>query len=73
MDEGHELALEFACQFYEVSAAETLPAINVVYQALLRDARVTQQQRSNILRRRRSSLLNPRSHRTNVAVAFLVR
>ena len=57
MDEGHELALEFACQFYEVSAAETLPAINVAYQALLRDARVTQQQRSNILRRRRSSLL----------------
>ncbi|WAR21585.1 RERGL-like protein [Mya arenaria] len=57
VDEGHELALEFACQFYEVSAAETPLAVNVAYQALLRDARITQQQRSNILSRRRSSLL----------------
>ncbi|KAL4232578.1 hypothetical protein ACF0H5_007268 [Mactra antiquata] len=55
--EGHEVALEYGCQFYEVSAAETFKPINVAYQGLLRDAKVTQQQRSSILRRRRSSLM----------------
>ncbi|KAH3787123.1 ras-related and estrogen-regulated growth inhibitor-like [Dreissena polymorpha] len=57
VDEGHELALEFGCQFYEVSAAETFQSINIAFQALLRDAMITKQQRSTILRRRRSSLL----------------
>lgn len=54
---GHELALEYGCQFYEVSAAETFMPISIAYQALLRDAKITQQQRSTILRRRRSSLM----------------
>lgn len=57
VDEGHEVALEFGCQFYEVSAAEHFMHINIAYQALLRDVKITQQQRSTILRRRRSSLM----------------
>lgn len=57
VDEGHEVALEYGCQFYEVSAADAFMSINIAYQALLRDAKITQQQRSTILRRRRSSLL----------------
>lgn len=57
VDEGHELALEYSCQFYEVSAAEHFMHINIAYQALLRDVKITLQQRSTILRRRRSSLM----------------
>ncbi|KAK3593219.1 hypothetical protein CHS0354_002752 [Potamilus streckersoni] len=58
LDEGHEMAQENSCQFYEVSAAETFMPINIAFQALLKDAKVIQLQKSNILRRRRSSLLN---------------
>ena len=57
VEEGHEVALEFSCQFYEVSAADHFMHINIAYQALLRDTKITQQQRSTILRRRRSSLM----------------
>ncbi|XP_060597100.1 ras-related and estrogen-regulated growth inhibitor-like protein [Ruditapes philippinarum] len=57
VDVGHELALEYGCQFYEVSAADVFMPISIAYQALLRDAKITQQQRSTILRRRRSSLM----------------
>lgn len=57
VDEGHEVALEFGCQFYEVSAADHFMHINIAYQAMLRDVKITQQQRSTILRRRRSSLM----------------
>ena len=55
--EGHEMALEFSCQFYEVSAADAFMPINIAFQALLRDAKITQSHRSTILRRRRSSLM----------------
>ena len=57
VDEGHEVALEFSCQFYELSAADAYVPINIAFQALLRDAKITQSQRSTILRRRRSSLM----------------
>ena len=57
VDEGHEMALELSCQFYEVSAADAYMPINIAFQALLRDAKITQSHRSTILRRRRSSLL----------------
>ncbi|KAK7108728.1 ras-related and estrogen-regulated growth inhibitor-like protein [Littorina saxatilis] len=55
VEEGHELALEHGCQYYEVSAADSALSVSVAFQAFLREARIVQQQRA-ALKRRRSSL-----------------
>lgn len=57
VEEGHQVALEYNCQYYEVSAAENYATINIAFQALLRDAKMNQQQKS-MLKRRRTSLVN---------------
>lgn len=57
VEEGHQVALEYNCQYYEVSAAENYVTINIAFQALLRDAKMNQQQKS-MLKRRRTSLVN---------------
>ena len=57
VEEGHQAALEYNCQYYEVSAAENYVTINIAFQALLRDAKMNQQQKS-LLKRRRTSLVN---------------
>nr|XP_022293541.1 ras-related and estrogen-regulated growth inhibitor-like protein [Crassostrea virginica] len=57
VEEGHQAALEYNCQYYEVSAAENYVTINIAFQALLRDTKMNQQQKS-LLKRRRTSLVN---------------
>lgn len=56
VEEGHEVALEYGCQYYEVSAAESSLSINIAFQAFMREAKIVQQQRATLLKRRRSSL-----------------
>lgn len=55
--EGHQLALEFTCQYYEVSAAESTVNISIAFQAVLREAKIVQQHKP-LLKRRRSSLVS---------------
>ncbi|XP_025099107.1 ras-related and estrogen-regulated growth inhibitor-like protein [Pomacea canaliculata] len=56
VEEGHEVALEYGCQYYEVSAAESALSVSIAFQAFLREARIVQQQRTTLFKRRRSSL-----------------
>ncbi|KAL8617525.1 hypothetical protein ACOMHN_042699 [Nucella lapillus] len=56
VEEGHELALEFGCQYYEVSAADSALSVSIAFQAFLREVRSVLQQRAASLKRRRSSL-----------------
>ncbi|XP_060070287.1 ras-related and estrogen-regulated growth inhibitor-like protein [Ylistrum balloti] len=56
VDEGHQMALEFNCHYYEVSAAETNITISIAFQALLRETKIVQQNKP-LLKRRRSSLV----------------
>ncbi|XP_076444837.1 ras-related and estrogen-regulated growth inhibitor-like protein isoform X2 [Babylonia areolata] len=56
VEEGHELALEYGCQYYEVSAADSALSVSIAFQAFLREARSVLQQRAASLKRRRSSL-----------------
>lgn len=56
VDEGHQVALEYNCQYYEVSAADNYMTINIAFQALLRETKIVQQQKS-LFKRRRSSLV----------------
>ncbi|XP_035825950.1 ras-related and estrogen-regulated growth inhibitor-like protein [Aplysia californica] len=55
VDEGHQVALEHGCQYFEVSAAENV-GITLAFQAFLREARIVQHQKTALLKRRRSSL-----------------
>ncbi|XP_062611168.1 ras-related and estrogen-regulated growth inhibitor-like protein [Saccostrea cucullata] len=57
VEDGHQVAIEYNCQYYEVSAAENYVTINIAFQALLREAKINQQQKS-MLKRRRTSLVN---------------
>ncbi|GFN90092.1 ras-related and estrogen-regulated growth inhibitor-like protein [Plakobranchus ocellatus] len=54
--EGHQLAVEMGCQYFEVSAAEDVIGVTLAFRAFLREARLVQQQKSALLKRRRSSL-----------------
>ena len=56
VEEGHEAALEHGCLYYEVSAADSALSVSVAFHAFLREARIAQQQRAALLKRRRSSL-----------------
>ena len=56
VEEGHELALEHGCQYYEVSAADSALSVTIAFQSFLREVRSVLQQRSALLKRRRSSL-----------------
>ena len=56
VEEGHEVALEHGCQYYEVSAADSALSVSIAFHAFLREARIAQQQRAALLKRRRSSL-----------------
>lgn len=56
VEEGHEVALEYGCQYYEVSAADGALSVSIAFQAFLREAKIVQQQRNAMLKRRRSSL-----------------
>lgn len=57
VEEGHQTALEYNCQFYEVSAADEFVTISIAFQALLRETKIIQQHKP-LLKRRRSSLVN---------------
>ena len=57
VDKGHQLALEHSCQYYEVSAADDYVTISIAFQALLRETKIIQQNKS-LLKRRKSSLVN---------------
>lgn len=57
VEEGHQMALEYNCQYYEVSAADDYVTISIAFQALLREAKIVQQNKP-LLKRRRSSLAN---------------
>nr|XP_045604812.1 putative uncharacterized protein DDB_G0282133 [Procambarus clarkii] len=41
-DEGEALSLEFSCQFYEVSAADSLLGVHLAFHSLLKEARALQ-------------------------------
>ncbi|CAE1314800.1 RERGL [Acanthosepion pharaonis] len=58
VDDGHQVALEYGCMYYEVSAADNYVSISVAFQSLLREARIVQQHRSALLKRRKSSLMS---------------
>lgn len=45
-DEGEALSLQFSCQFYEVSAAESLLGVHLAFHSLLKEARALQLLRS---------------------------
>ncbi|XP_071530152.1 uncharacterized protein [Panulirus ornatus] len=45
-DEGEALSLEFSCQFYEVSAAESVLGVHLAFHSLLKEARALQYIRS---------------------------
>lgn len=45
-DEGEALSLEFSCQFYEVSAAESVLGVHLAFHSLLKEARALQLIRS---------------------------
>ncbi|XP_050734258.1 uncharacterized protein LOC127007387 isoform X2 [Eriocheir sinensis] len=45
-DEGEALSLQFSCQFYEVSAAESLLGVHLAFHSLLKEARALQLIRS---------------------------
>ena len=57
VEDGHQVALEYNCQYYEVSAADNFVTINIAFQALLREAKLVQQQKS-LMKRRRTSLVH---------------
>lgn len=56
--EGHHLALQHGCQYYEVSAADSHVSINIAFHSLLREAKLVQQHRTPSLKRRKSSLIS---------------
>lgn len=58
VDDGHQVALEYGCMYYEVSAADNYVSISVAFQSLLREARIVQQHRNALLKRRKSSLMS---------------
>ena len=41
-DEGEALSLEFSCQFYEVSAAESVLGVHLAFHSLLKETRALQ-------------------------------
>nr|XP_053643182.1 GATA zinc finger domain-containing protein 14-like [Cherax quadricarinatus] len=41
-DEGEALSLEFSCQFYEVSAADSMLGVHLAFHSLLKEARALQ-------------------------------
>ncbi|XP_076079532.1 ras-related and estrogen-regulated growth inhibitor-like protein [Mytilus galloprovincialis] len=57
VEEGHQAALEYNCQYYEVSAADDFVTISIAFQALLRETKIIQQNKP-LLKRRKSSLVN---------------
>ena len=52
VDAGHELSLQYGCQFYEVSAAESGAGVALAFQSLLREARSVQLLRALPIRRK---------------------
>lgn len=52
VNEGQELSLKFACQFYEVSAAESFAGVSLAFQSFLREARSVQLLRALPIRRK---------------------
>lgn len=52
VNEGQELSLKFACQFYEVSAAESFAGVLLAFQSFLREARSVQLLRALPIRRK---------------------
>lgn len=52
VNEGQELSLRFACQFYEVSAAESFAGVSLAFQSFLREARSVQLLRALPIRRK---------------------
>lgn len=57
-DEGDRLALQYGCRHEEVSAADDYNTIRNIFQELLGDAKIVQQQRATLPKKRRSSLTN---------------
>lgn len=52
VDDGQELSLQFGCQFYEVSAADSFAGVSLAFQTLLREARSVQMLRALPIRRK---------------------
>uniref|UniRef100_A0A1Y1LJL4 small monomeric GTPase n=1 Tax=Photinus pyralis TaxID=7054 RepID=A0A1Y1LJL4_PHOPY len=52
VDDGHELSLQYGCQFYEVSAAENFAGVSLAFQSLLREAKSVQLLKSLPIRRK---------------------
>ncbi|ESP01069.1 hypothetical protein LOTGIDRAFT_151492 [Lottia gigantea] len=58
VEDGHKLALENGCLYYEVSAADSYISIAIAFKALIREAKAMQNQRPTINKRRRNSLVS---------------
>ncbi|XP_076348882.1 ras-related and estrogen-regulated growth inhibitor-like protein [Tachypleus tridentatus] len=52
VDDGHEMSLQFQCQFYEVSAAENYVGVSLAFQSLIREARAMQALKTLPVRRK---------------------
>lgn len=52
VDDGHEMSLQYQCQFYEVSAAENYIGVSLAFQSLIREARALQALRTLPIRRK---------------------